>query len=115
MQNMESNKLISCNEIAEKFSIPKELLAKSLQKLARLEIINAFKGPKGGYSINESINNLSFMEFIEILEGPQGLVRCTTESDCCLLNVCNIREPINIINNNIKTMFSNISLREITQ
>ena len=48
-------------------------------------------------------------------EGPQGLVRCTTESDCCLLNVCNIREPINIINNNIKTMFSNISLREITQ
>ena len=37
MQNMESNKLISCNEIAEKFSIPKELLAKSLQKLAKLK------------------------------------------------------------------------------
>ena len=55
------------------------------------------------------------MEFIEILEGPQGLVRCTMESDCLSLSVCNIREPINIINNNIKTMFSNISLREITQ
>ena len=41
------NKLISCNEIAEKFSIPKELLAKSLQK-GKNEIINAFKVPKEG-------------------------------------------------------------------
>ena len=115
MQHSGKGKLSTAKEIAEKFSIPKEILAKTLQQLAKLEIIHAVKGPYGGYKIKESSNDLNFMEFIESMEGPQGLVGCSVDLDCSLIDVCNIRQPINIINNNLKTMFSNISLREITQ
>ena len=55
------------------------------------------------------------MDFIEVMEGPQGLVDCATDSDCLLIDVCNIKKPLKIINNNLKTMFSKISLSEITQ
>ena len=115
MQQKDGNELSTTKEIAEKFAIPQEILAKALQQLAKLEIIHAVQGPHGGYRVIESLDSLSFMDFIEKMEGPQGLVQCTTDSDCSLMEVCNIREPIKIINKNLITMFSNISLSKITQ
>ena len=115
MQHKNENELSSTKEIAEKFSIPQEILAKTLQQLAKLKIIHAVQGPYGGYKVKVSLDSLSFMEFIEKMEGPQGLVECNTDSDCSLMDFCNIRQPIKIINENLKTMFSNISLSEITQ
>ena len=115
MQQKDENELSTTKEIAEKFAIPQEILAKTLQQLAKLEIIHAVQGPYGGYKVIESLDKLSFLEFIEKMEGPQGLVECTTDSDCSLVDVCNIRQPIKIINNNLKTMFNNILLSEITQ
>ena len=115
MQQKDENELSTTKEIAEKFAIPQEILAKTLQQLAKLEIIYAVQGPYGGYKVIESLDKLSFLEFIEKMEGPQGLVECTTDSDCSLVDVCNIRQPIKIINKNLKTMFNNILLSEITQ
>ena len=115
MQQKDENELSTTKEIAEKFTIPQEILAKTLQQLAKLEIIHAVQGPYGGYKVIESLDKLSFLEFIEKIEGPQGLVECTTDSDCSLVDVCNIRQPIKIINKNLKTMFNNILLSEITQ
>jgi len=115
MRQKDENELSTAKEIAKKFSIPKEILAKTLQQLAKLEIIHAVKGPKGGYKVKQTLNDLSFMEFIEFMEGPQGLVGCSTDTDCSFLDICNIRQPIDIINNNLKTMFNNILLSDITQ
>ena len=115
MQHKNEGELSTSKEIARNFSIPQEILAKTLQQLAKLEIIHAVQGPHGGYKVKKSLDNFSFMEFIEVMEGPQGLVECTIDSDCSLMDVCNIRQPIKIINKNLKTMFSNISLSEITQ
>ena len=115
MQKKDENELSTTKEIAEKFTIPQEILAKTLQQLAKLEIIHAVQGPYGGYKVIELLDKLSFLEFIEKIEGPQGLVECTTDSDCSLVDICNIRQPIKIINKNLKTMFNNILLSEITQ
>ena len=115
MQKKDENELSTTKEIAEKFVIPQEILAKTLQQLSKLELIHAVQGPYGGYKVVESLDKLSFLEFIEKMEGPQGLVGCTTDTDCSLMDACNIRQPIKIINKNLKTMFNNILLSEITQ
>ncbi len=115
MNQKEEGELSTAKEIAIQYSIPQEVLAKTLQLLAKLNFINAVKGPHGGYEVNESLNNVNFMDFIEKIEGPQGLVDCNIEVDCDLMEFCNIRKPIRIINDNLKNMFSNISLSEITQ
>tara|TARA_B100000959_G_scaffold211239_1_gene222002 strand:- start:92 stop:490 length:399 start_codon:yes stop_codon:yes gene_type:complete len=115
MQKQNKNRLSTTKEIAEKFAIPQEVLAKTLQQLAKLEIIHAVQGPYGGYKVVESLDKWSFLEFIEKMEGPQGLVGCISDSDCSLMDACTIRQPIKIINKNLKNMFNNISLGEITQ
>ena len=52
--------------------------------------------------------------FFEILEGPLGLMDCYFESNCEQLNNCNIRVPINRINDNIRDMFNKLKLSDIT-
>ena len=66
MQHKGENELSSSKEIAKKFSIPQEILAKTLQQLAKSEIIHAVQGPYGGYKVKRSLDDFSFMDFISV-------------------------------------------------
>ena len=82
--------------------IPRELLAKTLQQMARLEYIDAVQGANGGYKLHQSLDDVNLTKFIEQMEGPLGMVDCSINMDCTQLNNCNIRMPMNKINENIK-------------
>jgi len=89
-------------------------LAKILQKLGKHNIVISVRGPSGGYKITKNSNNIKMTNFFEILEGPLGLMDCYFESNCEQLNNCNIRIPINRINDNIRDMFNKLKLSDIT-
>ena len=105
---------ISAKEIAETYLIPKELLSKTLQQMARLNYIKAAQGPLGGYRIRKGLTEISMTQFMEDLEGPIGIVDCNINSDCIQLDNCNIRLPIKQINNNIRAIFNEIRVGDIT-
>ena len=105
----------SAREIAEQYHIPKELMAKTMQKLSKFGYIKSIKGPKGGYYLKKSLKNINLFEFIETIEGPIGLVKCSIDEHCDLTNLCNIKTPIHKINDNIRNSLININLYEITQ
>ena len=105
---------ISTKEISEKFSIPAELLAKVLQQMGRLDILTAIQGPKGGYKLSVTLDTVNLKEFIESMEGPIGISECSINDLCCQMDHCNIRFPVNKINENMKMMFNNITLDELT-
>lgn len=112
---MNRNNLISAKEISNKYSIPKQLLAKILQQMSKLNYISAIQGIYGGYRININLNNISLIKFIEDLEGPIAMVDCSLNIDCLQIENCNIKTPINKINDNIRSVLNNISLNEITK
>ena len=105
---------ISAKEIAETYLIPKELLSKTLQQMARLNYIKAAQGPQGGYRIRKDLTEISMTQFIEDLEGPIGIVDCNINSDCTQLDNCNIRMPLKQINSNIRAIFNEIRVGDIT-
>ena len=111
---MKGDTLSSTKEISDMYTIPRELLAKTLQQMARLEYIDAVQGSQGGYRIYKALTNISLTQFVEDLEGPFGMVNCSISSDCIQLNNCNIRMPINKINDNIRSIFNDISITDIT-
>ena len=113
MQNKEDI-FVSAKEIAETYLIPKELLSKTLQQMARLNYIKAAQGPRGGYRIRKGLTKISMTQFMENLEGPIGIVDCNINSDCIQLDNCNIRLPIKQINNNIRAIFNEIRVGDIT-
>jgi Rrf2 family protein len=105
---------ISAKEIADMYLIPQELLAKTLQQMAKLNYVKATQGSQGGYQLQKSLTKISLTQFIEDMEGPIGIVDCNINSDCIQLDNCNIRIPIKHINNNIRTIFNGIRIGDIT-
>ena len=105
---------ISAKEIADMYLIPQELLAKTLQQMAKLNYVKAIQGSRGGYQLQKGLTKISLTQFIEDMEGPIGIVDCNLNSDCIQLDNCNIRLPIKQINNNIRTIFNRIRIGDIT-
>ena len=48
------------------------------------------------------------------MEGPLGLVDCNISENCEQIQYCNIRMPINKINENIKSVLNKIKVADIT-
>ena len=101
-------------EIASSHNIPRELLAKILQKLCKKGYLKAIQGPHGGYLLNKDLSDINLIDFIESMEGPIGIAKCSVDMDCNLLNMCNIKKPIHKINASIRDTLSKISLYELT-
>ena len=114
MNQSDANSPIPVRHISDQYNIPYELLAKILQKLSKQDILKSIHGPKGGYKLNDNYNNLTLIEFIEILEGPFGIARCLTDSNCDQLLNCNITTPLEKINSKLYKVFSEIKLNKIT-
>ena len=106
---------ISSKLISNHFSIPEDLLAKILQKLAQSGMLKSIQGPYGGYKLNNSTKNINLIDFIELLEGPIGIVDCTVDKDCSSLAYCNIKKPIRLINNNIRSLLEKTALSDKTK
>ena len=111
---MKEQSLSSSKEISRMYMIPKEVLAKVLQKMVRLDYIDAVKGPSGGYKLSRSLDSIRLTQFIEDMEGPLGMVDCSKNIECDQMKNCNIRIPINRINENIRSIFNGIKITDLT-
>ena len=108
-----SENLITANEISSSYGIPKEILAKTMQKLAKKNIIKSVKGPYGGYKAMDKSSSTTLNDFFEILEGPTAIMDCYFDSGCDHLTSCKIRTPINKINDSIRNLFEKLTLADI--
>ena len=115
MQGKERNEVTSAKEVADNFNLPTSLVAKVLQQLAKNDIIVPIQGASGGYKLDKPLESIKLNDFIEIIEGPVGLVECLNDPDCNHVRTCNIRSPIEKINNTIIDLFSNMTIADITK
>ena len=115
MQSKSDGKVTSANEIAKKYGVTRQLLAKILQQMVRHNILEAIQGPTGGYKIIANLDQISLKDFFEKIEGPLGMMDCYFDSECGQITNCNIRLPIQRINNNMRDMFAQMTLQEVTQ
>ena len=114
LNGLKDGELATVKNISTQYGIPQELLAKALQQLARAKVIDATKGPSGGYKLATDPSTINMTKFFEILEGPMGIMDCYFDSGCNQLSACNIRTPINRINDSIRTIFDKMTLADIT-
>ena len=107
------NTLSTAKEVASLYHVPYENMAKIMQKLCRLNYLAAIKGSHGGYYLKKSINEINLIDFMESIEGPIGIVKCSVDAHCNITNVCNIKTPITKINKNIRDVLSNLKITDI--
>lgn len=67
---------LSARDIAEAYHIPPQLLAKILQRLAKVGILRSHAGMSGGYSLEKNPREISAFE--------ASLPACMASMDACL-------------------------------
>ena len=107
-------KLSSVSDMSTTYGIPREILAKTMQALAKENIVESVKGPQGGYRHKNRTSDISLNKFFEVLEGPTAIMDCYFESGCNHLSSCNIKTPIKKINDSVRDLFNNITLADIS-
>ncbi|HDR05911.1 MAG TPA: Rrf2 family transcriptional regulator [Candidatus Marinimicrobia bacterium] len=107
--------LVSAKELSEIYNIPKEILAKVLQRMASGDIITAVKGANGGYRLLAKPEKISLSRLIEVIEGPVGIVDCIAGRDklCHPIRKCTIRNSMAAINQKILAVMNEITLDKL--
>jgi Rrf2 family protein len=105
----------NAKRIAEDLSIPAELLAKILQRLAKRRLIKSSNGPKGGYVLAREPGRITVGEVLRAIEGPLSIVHCYQALQCPQLGRCNIRKPVWMIQTSIEQLLDTLSLEEMNR
>lgn len=108
--------VVTAKEIADRYQIPYELLAKVLQKLSRSGLIASQQGMRGGYTLARNPNEVSVSMIIGAIEGTNmGIAQCMTDGpdSCEVFKVCTIKSPLSKVQANIENAFNNMTLAQI--
>jgi Rrf2 family protein len=105
---------VSAKRIAEEFHIPPERLAKILQRLAKKHMITSHNGPKGGYLLTRTPEEITVGQVLRALEGPVRIVSCMApDDDCPQFSRCNLRGPVQKIQTSISYLLDTMTLAEL--
>lgn len=92
-------KLVSAKDLSEFHGVPKEYLSKCLQQLSQAGLVHTTTGPRGGYSLAKTPDQISFLDVVEAVEGKTKTFRCQEirrnnpclgKADKKFANVCEI-------------------------
>lgn len=118
----------SARQISENTGIPHQVTAKTLQLLMKVGIVESQEGIKGGYRIKPIIQNLSFLDFLVMIDEYPKLIECSTKlqlnyfdqqnfskpgDNCEYIENCGIRYSMNKIQSKIENLFKETKLLEI--
>lgn len=107
---------LSARDIAEAYHIPPQLLAKILQRLAKVGILRSHAGMSGGYSLLKNPREISAFEVIHAIDGPLFITSCgTSHNSCDLTDSCTIREPLARVNDSISGLLRSISIADLAE
>ncbi|HZZ38667.1 MAG TPA: Rrf2 family transcriptional regulator [Acidobacteriaceae bacterium] len=107
---------LSARDIAQAYHIPPQLLAKILQRLAKVGILQSHAGMSGGYSLLKNARDISAFEVIHAIDGPLFITSCgTSDSGCDLTDSCTIKEPLARVNDSISELLRRISISDLAE
>lgn len=107
---------LSARDIAVAYHIPPQLLAKILQRLAKVGILRSHAGMSGGYSLLKPPQEISAFEVIRAIDGPLFITSCgTSDTGCDLTDSCTIREPLARVNDSISELLRNITISDLAE
>src|SRR5207253_10912918 len=90
-------------------------------ELTKAGLVKSIRGPKGGYILSRSPEQISFGEIVRSMEGPIALVSCASVNyyapcgDCHDEATCAIRRAFTILRDQSTAALDSISLAEGAQ
>lgn len=113
MAKKQEGELTTAREICSEFGTPFDTVAKVMQTLNNKDILRSIKGVKGGYYMNRSLDSITFIELVRIIETPKNRASCDEYQHCELEENCNIKNPIQKLHHMINDHIGSLSLQKL--
>jgi Rrf2 family protein len=109
--------LFTTKEIADRYKLSYELLAKVLQKLGKAGYIMSHQGVNGGYVLNRDPRELKVSGIIHTIEGKPSvtIVQCESKNpeDCVIHSTCTIKNPLIKLQHDINKVLDELTVMEM--
>ncbi len=106
----------SAADIAAEYGISVPLMAKILQRLARTGLVVARHGSAGGYRLARPAEQISVLDVVSAIDGPQKVTSCfTSHGECRQTLTCTIREPLRRVNDTILEVLNRLTISQMTE
>jgi len=108
--------LTTAKEVAETYQIPFDATARALQHMAQSGLLRVEHGASGGYSLSRDLSIITLHDLMNFVEGPRSLAKCLgSEESCEIEKSCNIKSPIQFLNERLTQFYQSVSLRELLE
>ncbi len=104
---------LSVKAIASTFRVSENHLSKVLQRLAKVGLLSSVRGPKGGFSLARSPEEITLLEVYEATEGPIEPTGCLFGLPLCDGTACILGSVLFEANRNLWEHLSKTTLAQV--
>ena len=108
-----SEKLLNVTQIAGILNLSKNHIAKVLQTLTRYNLVTSARGPKGGFKLLKSPEEVNLFEIIEIMDGKIEAEHCRNQEFPCPFADCIFGDERVRLYLSFKEYYSNRTLADL--
>ena len=106
----------TARQIAARYDIPVEFMAKVLQRLAKHGLLASHQGKRGGYLLGRPAAEISVADVIRAIEGPVMVTACTDVNETCdQYSKCNVRDPLWRLKDRIIQALTSFTIDELAR
>lgn len=106
--------LLTIDRLAESLNVPRHHLAKVVQRLQHLGLLETVRGRHGGVRLTPSAPHASIGAVVRDLEGGTEVVECEGESACPLHRGCRLRGALRAAQEAFFTALDPITVADLT-
>lgn len=107
---------VNLGDISKRQGISEKYLWQVINLAKSSGLITSARGPKGGYSVAKSANQITLLEIISALEGPIVLVDCLENAESCERNAsCITRGVWAKVEASVKKTLAGITLQDLVE
>lgn len=98
MANRPEQEFFNVGELASHMEMSRTYLGKVLQKLVHVGYLRSLTGPTGGFALAEGTLQLTLLDIVKVLDGPDPLSPCVLG-----MSACNDKNPCPVHNTWLKS------------
>lgn len=103
--------------ISNDTSVTIRFTLKILNKLVQGDLVQSYKGAKGGYKLKSSPDKITLKQVIELIDGPIAIARCLDSDEGCSLNcdksACDYHHIFDIISIELASKLNKITISDV--
>jgi Rrf2 family protein len=104
---------LSCRKIAASLKASPHHMAKVLQRLGKAGLVEAARGPRGGFTLARPADEIALLQVYEAIDGPLALSACLLQSPQCEGN-CILGDLLASLNRSVEQALKGTKVSDLT-